>query len=441
MMESTKVSSPQGTPSSHSVRSRATSQAPEANDSGAGGFLALLAALGDMADGQVGGASLEQAGEGGDPTLLGATDAADRPLDPSEVAAWQSLLVPAGPTVSAGVPQPGTTSGVGAQGALGVQMGGELPTAMLNGANGLPGGIVAETAMLDTSADLKLGPPQGGGMAYGRNTPRLQNALAQKADAVEMSSFSSRSQSSVASLQSASPQTAWAAAFQALGERAAAGSTAMGGPSRLAGGTPGVDAGGGLSLSEPLLSPGGDARPSGGAFGGSSAGEGRFAPVAASDSGNAAAPVEPGALDGAAPFAESVHAGVEEQIAEQVAYWVNQKTQNAEISINRDGQPVEVLVSLSGNEAHVTFRSDQLQTRELLDRSMEQLRELLQQEGLVLSGTSVSTSGGRDPGAKDADRQAQRDGARRAQAVVSAPSGPSSVQRGSASDRGIDVFV
>ena len=342
MMESTKVSSPQGTPSSHSVRSRATSQAPEANDSGAGGFLALLAALGDMADGQDGGASFEQAGEGGDPTLLGTTDAADRPLDPSEVAAWQSLLVPAGATVSAGVPQPGTTSGVGTQGALGVQMGGELPTAMLNGANGLPGGIVAETAMLDTSADLKQGPPQGGGMAYGRNTSRLQNALAQRADAVETSSFSSRSQSSVASLQSASPQAGWAAAFQALGERAAAGSIAMGAPTRLAGGTPGVEAGGGISLSEPLLSPGGDARPSGGAFGGSSAGEGRFAPVAASDSGNAAAPVEPGALDGAAPFAESVHAGVEEQIAEQVAYWVNQKTQNAEISINRDGQPAGV---------------------------------------------------------------------------------------------------
>ncbi|EHL23265.1 flagellar hook-length control protein [Acidovorax sp. NO-1] len=140
-------------------------------------------------------------------------------------------------------------------------------------------------------------------------------------------------------------------------------------------------------------------------------------------------------------YAESAPAGAEEQIAEQVAYWVNQKTQNAELSINRDGQPVEVLVSLSGNEAHVTFRSDQLQTRELLDRSMEQLRELLQNEGLVLSGMSVSTSGGQHPSPKDTERQGQREGSRQAQVAVSAPAGSASVPRGHASDRAIDVFV
>lgn len=50
--------------------------------------------------------------------------------------------------------------------------------------------------------------------------------------------------------------------------------------------------------------------------------------------------------------------GAEDRVAEQVAYWVNQKTQNAELTLQRDGHPVEVSVSLSGNEAHVSFRGD-----------------------------------------------------------------------------------
>ncbi len=46
-------------------------------------------------------------------------------------------------------------------------------------------------------------------------------------------------------------------------------------------------------------------------------------------------------------------AGAEEPMADQVAYWVNQNTQNAEMTLEHDGQPVQVSVSLSGNEAHV----------------------------------------------------------------------------------------
>jgi flagellar hook-length control protein FliK len=159
------------------------------------------------------------------------------------------------------------------------------------------------------------------------------------------------------------------------------------------------------------------------------------------DSGSGSAPVEPGSLDGATVFADPAQAGVEEQVAEQVAYWVNQKTQNAELTLNRDGQPVEVSVSLSGNEAHVTFRSDQPQTRELLDRSMAQLSELLRSEGLVLSGMSVGTSAGQRDDAGGAERQGQRDGARQAKVVAAAPTGTASLLRGGAPDRTVDVFV
>ncbi len=97
--------------------------------------------------------------------------------------------------------------------------------------------------------------------------------------------------------------------------------------------------------------------------------------------------------DGAAGVADPSQIPMEDQIAEQVAYWVHQKTQNAELTIDRDGQPVEVSVSLTGNEAHVAFRSDQSQTRDMLDTSVAQLRELLRGEGLELAGVSIGQSG------------------------------------------------
>ena len=94
---------------------------------------------------------------------------------------------------------------------------------------------------------------------------------------------------------------------------------------------------------------------------------------------------EAASLDVMAPFS------AEEALAEQVTYWVNQKVQSAEMTVSRDGQPVEVSVTLSGNEAQVAFRSDQEQTRQLLDASMAQLSEMLRGQGLVLSGASVGT--------------------------------------------------
>nr|WP_225581287.1 flagellar hook-length control protein FliK [Acidovorax sp. ACV02] len=134
--------------------------------------------------------------------------------------------------------------------------------------------------------------------------------------------------------------------------------------------------------------------------------------------------------------------GAEEQVAEQVAYWVNQKTQNAELTLQRDGQPVEVSVSLSGNEAHVSFRSDQQQTRELLDQSMAQLSDLLRSEGLVLSGMSVGTSARDSAGRGEAGQQRPRDGARQAQVISAVPAGTASLARsGGATDRAVDVFV
>ena len=126
-------------------------------------------------------------------------------------------------------------------------------------------------------------------------------------------------------------------------------------------------------------------------------------PAQLSDLGSTGAGYEIGAQEGAQvevplPALEAASSdamasfAAEEALAEQVTYWVNQKVQSAEMTVSRDGQPVEVSVTLSGNEAQVAFRSDQEQTRQLLDASMAQLSEMLRGQGLVLSGASVGTS-------------------------------------------------
>lgn len=439
-MESAKVSSSQGTQPAHATRSRSTAQAtPDANSAAPTGFLALLAALGDAVD------PLNLADSTALPGGAGAADATKDAVDAAAMAAWQGLLAPGAAlqgdtTALQGIQTAGlrlatqdgaatTTVGAG----LGAQ-GGALP---LSGVGGLPQGMVAETAMLDASADLKDGVSPVGGAAHGRTFSRMQSALAQRADALE--GAAGRSRVGEAALLPQGHQVAVAAAVQAASERMAGGLPVAGAAERGTAGTGNVAANGAAAV-ESLLAAVVPARGGDAAGGGSRPGEGRSESGAWFDHGNVALG-EPGAVDGGAVFGDPAQAGMEDQVAEQVAYWVNQKTQNAELTLNRDGQPVEVSVSLSGNEAHVAFRSDQPQTRELLDQSMAQLSELLRAEGLVLSGMSVGTSAGQGDGGGNAERQGQRDGARQAQVAAVAPAGTGSLMRGGSPDRAVDIFV
>lgn len=148
--------------------------------------------------------------------------------------------------------------------------------------------------------------------------------------------------------------------------------------------------------------------------------------------------------DGTGVSTDPSQMGADDQLAQQVAFWVNQKTQNAELTLDRDGQPVEVRVSLSGNEAHVTFRSDQVQTRDALDASTAQLRDLLQREGLVLAGVTVGSSGGGDSGA--GRESSGRQGAQQGRVQVAVQSVGATPARGAAAgaaagNRAVDIFV
>jgi flagellar hook-length control protein FliK len=420
-MEPTRISAPQGSQGSQgsqgaqgtqSTRAKANAQQAggPVDPSAQGGFMALLASLDSAMPGD--GAPSDSAGG---PALLNA--------DPASLAAWQGLLAPGAVPANAA---PGSAATLGA---------GALP-----GSDWLPAaeGLVAQTALLDGAADVAGVKPPGGAVAgYSRMFSRIQNALSQGGDV---------SGAVPGAIGAEKKQVLAMAAGAAQGAQAAVDLRALGGPLADAGARDGRELLGGqggaaqafaldaFAESRVPLRAGSAAN---GDAGGRSSGDAAWGDWGVVHTGPDAAGV-----DGAAAFADPTQAAAEEQVADQVAYWVNQKTQNAEMTLDRDGQPVQVTVSLSGSEAHVTFRSDQAQTRELLDSSMSQLRDLLRDEGLVLSGTSVGTTARDGASASDSGQRQGREGERRTQVVASVPAGVVPARRpGGAPDRAVDIFV
>ncbi len=456
-MEQGKISSSQGgTHAAHATRAKAPAQqgADASDAAAAGGFLALLAALDEVS---VDTGPLELTGTDAGPADI-AADAVKGEADAAALAAWQGLFASAQSDASAtglvrqadGTLRPDSMANGVSGGAGGVTTGAlgdmALSAPMTNG--GLPQGLVAETAKLDASADfkdLKDGTVQSTVAGFGRSFSRLQNTQAQRAGGsggTELSMVASTAGDATQRLSVAQGAAA-ALAQAASNERSALGAMAGGATVERGVGAPAATEGGFAALADGLFAGVAAAR-GGEPSAGGRPGEGPAGGSAWSDGSAGVSPLEPGNTDSPATFVDPGAAGAEEQVADQVAYWVNQKTQNAELTLNRDGQPVEVSVSLSGNEAHVTFRSDQAQTRELLDQSMAQLRDLLRSEGLVLSGMSVGTSArdGASAQGGDAGQPRSRDGARQAQVLSSAPVGTASLARdGSGPDRTVDIFV
>ena len=136
-----------------------------------------------------------------------------------------------------------------------------------------------------------------------------------------------------------------------------------------------------------------------------------------------------------------VAAPPEVQVAEQVQFWISQDVQSAEMQLDGLGEkPVEVSITLHGNEAHVAFRSDELLARGVLEGAETHLREMLGREGVVLTGMSVGTSSGN--GTDDGGRQS-RQGERRQAAVMPVVAAEARVQRSNfgVAGRSLDLFV
>lgn len=434
-MEPTRISGPQGSQGAQGTQSaRGKSQAQQSggpvDPSAQGGFLALLASL----DGALAGDGLpldtESDGSASQTAILSSDNTLGRSeTDPASLAAWQSLLAPG---TQPGSAVAGSVAGLAAGGGA---MSGLAGTDWHAAADGL----VAQTAMLDGAAEAAgAKPPNGSAVGYGRMFSRHHNALSQGRG--EVSGLA-------AAANGTDTKQALVTAFSAMqGALAVVDARVVGGPLAEAGSRGGSNLLGDLggAAGAPALDLFAESRLSqrGGSATSGDAGGRPSADAAWGSSGAVQAGPETAGVEGAAVFADPTLAGAEEQIADQVAYWVNQKTQNAEMTLDRDGQPVQVTVSLSGSEAHVTFRSDQAQTRELLDSSMAQLRDLLHNEGLVLAGTTVGTTARDGASPNDSGQRQGRGGERRAQVVTSVPSAAVTTRHnGGASDRAVDIFV
>ena len=142
---------------------------------------------------------------------------------------------------------------------------------------------------------------------------------------------------------------------------------------------------------------------------------------------------------------ESAPAEREQEVSEQVAFWVHQKVQNASLSIQHEGKPIQVQVQLNGQEAHVRFAADDEQARQLLADGQSQLRELLEAQGLNLSGVSVDAGGAHQHGAGGQSDDGQRAQARSARVAVNAADLPvdalNTRQVSRAAQTGVDLFV
>jgi flagellar hook-length control protein FliK len=119
-----------------------------------------------------------------------------------------------------------------------------------------------------------------------------------------------------------------------------------------------------------------------------------------------------------------------------------QGVQSAELTLDGFGSdPVEVSISLNGDQAQIDFRTDQADVRQALEAATADLRNLLSGEGLQLAGVSVGSSGGRSA---QGDAQQSSPGAR--QVVLPQESGTAPAPRIVRSSnpsvgRSLDMFV
>lgn len=132
----------------------------------------------------------------------------------------------------------------------------------------------------------------------------------------------------------------------------------------------------------------------------------------------------------------------ETQVAEQVTYWVSQNVQNAELQLEGLGlSPVEVSISVQGNEAQISFRTDEAQARGVLEGAGAQLKDMLQREGVLLTGVSVGTSGSGDPAGSGGERRGRSHQRQVSIAATDAPAQPAARRMGQEAGRSVDLFV
>ena len=429
-MEKNRISSPspqQTAVATPTQRSKPTTPvAPDSASGGTGGFLSLLSALGDsmdcLADDFIGGSVIDTS------EILLVEEAPIDGVDSATLMAWlvsqtsqtsqtaqtsqtsqtaQTAQTSAGHAVvdTADLGQ-GTSNLILTQGQAltGLQ---DKSLVSLQAELLPPGGLVAQTARLDGAADVRAQNNENSLPSPRRGFARVSNALSSGLAGVSTAALVAGQRSVTGNKPLASAALAAAPVSQTAPERRDAAAVGAGIPRTGSEFNPAPAQLGQAAVSVPD------------AFARSAAD--RAMPSGMTDvwGGGIAVPEPSQSLESSTVLAEPQQTAAEDALAEQVAFWVSENLQNAELTVTHDGKPVEVSVSMSGKEAHIVFGSDQSETRELLDASVAQLRDLLHSEGLILSGVTVGASGARNPNSDGgSDTPRGRQGTRQAQVLA-----------------------
>ena len=138
--------------------------------------------------------------------------------------------------------------------------------------------------------------------------------------------------------------------------------------------------------------------------------------------------------DGAVPL--------ETYVAEQDTYWINQDVQNAELKLEGIGlEPVQVNITMQGNEAFVTFTTDEQQAREALENARQQLQDMLQSQGVILSGLSVGSNSTGNSGFQSQERNPRQANKQTVVASVTPQMQENRPRAGRSTGSTLDLFV
>ena len=133
---------------------------------------------------------------------------------------------------------------------------------------------------------------------------------------------------------------------------------------------------------------------------------------------------------------------METYVAEQVTYWINQNVHNAELKLEGIGiDPVQVNITMQGNEAFVTFTTDEQQAREALENARQQLQDMLQSQGVILSGLSVGSNSAGNSGSQSQDRNPRQGNKQTVVASVEPQMQENRPRAGRTSGSTLDLFV
>jgi flagellar hook-length control protein FliK len=119
------------------------------------------------------------------------------------------------------------------------------------------------------------------------------------------------------------------------------------------------------------------------------------------------------AVQAAAAAADELSARVgseawENQVGQKVVYMVGSEEQTASLTLNPpDLGPLQVVLSVTNDQASVTFSANQEEVRQALENALPRLREMMSESGIALGNATVNAG---MPDGRQAQEQAPRNG-------------------------------